>query len=636
MSLPEFIDVQIDGSWVRLRRDEDSFQLTSQRSKAPVTTAPMSSRPERPMFFQTSWVDGAAWWRPTMSEENRQSYFDATNMDCLETPGRVTPRSRATRGVEANLYVAHGLTYADGPVVLGATTLTDGTYRDIYERAGGSWSRDATVTAGLTSPVDMAYDPSDGWVYVAGTTAIARFNRATNTVNANWITGAPNGDGLVSIAKHYATGLMMVYDGERLVSIDKTTPGVNTIFNPGLGSDFITEMAAPSNRLLRLENLRFMVTAPSGVYLLRNEERNGTPECVVYRVERDAAGNWTGYQIADPIVGFIGTSIFYHLGSVMILGSHDWRRLLDNDSSKPWVSTLYHVTGSSIGAVGRPVGDGETVGQIVGSLDSRLLLSSPTTLWAYDAIRGGIHPLLDYDAAVYPIPSALFQAPDSSSRLETLVLGSQEWVRWLPPPYDYELATVANFGDDLTTYTLTSNPIDFGLPHETKTVVEVELTVDGSIDANQRWTLQLRADGGAWTTVLTSSQAFASASGLSVSGREIEYRLIYETKSASTKPAEVRSLGLHAHVGTMVRRMRLLVDGSDLQNVTNAPVDPEEVYDFFVNLMSNASPLLVRNNFQSYDQADWAETATPWLIEAVVIAKQNPNESSVQVQLVEA
>jgi hypothetical protein len=609
------------------------------------------SRPDSNSTYQTSWAAGARWWKPLISGQETDSYFQSSHMDTWSEPGKVVPTNQVVDAANTilndNCVIAVG---ANGAVyAIGQTDTTNAGLFDVYlwTPASNAFVRDTGQNSGTTTgddPVAMVYDPSDGYFYIINTDPeIVRFNPTTDVEDLAWIaTGFTTYLG-ANIFVH-SQGVMF-YSGDQVYSINKSAPSATSVFNDGMGPDFLTDITFAGTAPLIRKNLKLAINTPEGIYYVKNTRQGGQPVAYVFRVDRDSAGNFIGNPMATLPAGSVALSIAYHLGSVVISTSPDWQTIVKNDGTEAEI-VLYHITQGQMGALGSPLGGrsalDETPYALLGGQGSLLYLGGQKRLWIWDAVRGGLHSAWTWgtelaNGAYVSMANVL----DSASVPAMIFLGRDRIAR-IKNDTAADPDLVTNFGDDLTHYTLESNYFDVGLPMEEKQLNKVEILFDpatGTAQApNQLWELYISADDGAFALGASSSGAGDDATTgyalgwVSARGRIFRYRLVYQTKTA-VKNA-LKAIMVTFNTGEMVREWELILDGSEIMNVDNQMVAPEDFVTNMETLGAIYRVLAMYDNYQVPRSLDIAQSSADQRevkIVSVEIIKDAPTESLVRM-----
>ncbi len=618
----------------RYVRREVEQNLLSQ-SQDPLLT----SRADQRKFFQSSWSGGATWWKPLLVPELISTYFQSNHMDTWSEPGKVVPMNKVLETTDTNIQDSARLVVADTDLyAIGSTKVVDSTYFDVFKwvPASDAWIQETGYTSGINAAFSsMSFDNNDQFVYVLDTDTVARFHPSTTkSVNANWITGQNFSEGSV-VTTH--NGFMVVYDGNKLYTIDKGSPALDQIANDGLGPEFLRGMAHSAGaEVAKASEIDLMVGTPEGLYYVKNVYTAGQPTPYVFRVDLNAAGSWIVNPIATLPVGSVALNITYHFGSIIVSTSPDWRGVLKNVANYEVV--LYHVTQGGMGALGSVLGGrlevDESPFKLLRAEGPFLYFSGDKRLWVYDAVRGGFHIAFEFPT----VPggglwSDMAQVENSTGEILHIYTRRDRYaLQKISKVADPD--TVTNFGDDPTHYTLQSNVFDGNLPMELKELSKVAILHD-THEGNQEWIVQISPDDNTtFTTRLTASASgvFAEAELSGVTGYQFRYKLIYQTKDASR--IGLKAVLVTFTTGEMIAEWDMLLDGGELLNVDNKLQDEAAFYTSMSTLaaIDGVTTLIDNVTRQEQNVSDGA-TAEKVKVVGVEIVKDKPGESIVRVVL---
>lgn len=653
--MPTDFDVQIGTTKAKIRKTENGGytrrtirreienNLLSQ-SENPA----LQSRGDRPALYQTSWAGGSRWWKPLITPQDLTSYFRSNHIDAWSEPGRLVPMNKETSatatGIHGNCVIGVS---ADGSVyAIGSTNTTDSTNLDVYKwtPASNAFVRETTYMSGVddaAAPVAMAFDPSDGYFYVLASDGdIGRFKpTATVADDADYITGLTFYAGANIFLQN---SNLLFYNGDQIYTIDKTGPSATSRVNDGMGPDFLNGASFATGSIFK-KNINLAIATPEGIYYVKNTNQAGQPVAWVFRVERDAAGNWMLHPLATLPPGNVALGITYHLGQVVISASPDWSVVMANAASTFPEIDIYYLGAGGAGVLGSPLGNrnaDETPHNFLGSVGPYLYIGGQKRLWVYDGIRGGLHTAFEWaTAATKGGYRAMAQVADSDGDRAFGFIGegaSATVFGRVHMGLADDPDTVTNFGDDETHYTLTSNFFDGGLPMEEKELTKVAILREAG-DGDQEWTVQISADGGAFADALvhsTTGETYAEADLSGVRGRKFQYRVIYQTKDTKRTPLEALMVGFTT--GEQITEWDLMLDGTEMLNIDNTVQDEEEFYDAMKALAAQGAIIDFVDNMQEQGRESGDGAAVEVKVMAVEIVKSKPGESTVRVVLREA
>ena len=597
------------------------------------------SREDLNRFIQSSWSDGSTWWRPLIDENFRATYMYSTGVDAWSNPGVIkginhpNANSSATRGmvnISSTLYSPMATAPFKGQrnTIVGVSSTTNNPIR--YWN-GSAWA-DSTQNTTLATPWDIAYSPGDDRVYIVSSSAI------------RWVNGGDSGSGSItgSWVPDYGTtlvpgvtGAMHLWDGTTLRRVDAAGTALEDVTDDGLGRCVLSQVDA-SGGLLEPYKFRLAVGTSEGIYYVKNTYQKGQPQPWVFRVERDAAGNIISTPIATLPTGRLALSIGFAAGTPMIITTNEWDAALENTTN--YTTEVWSIFGGTLGLLGKIYARDpddfsdetvtETVALFLGTDGDLVMFGSTGGVWGYDTIRGGLHKLYD------SLPAHGAEHSYLHLEGEGLVQHGESTVANVRGTFDLPTSAL---GTDDDTMTLYSNWFDFNLPGEDKTITSVRTVTDetGNAATNQ-WRVYIIEDDGtvndiSHNHVNTQEQETAS---LSITSERFRYRLMYETTSASAKPAALTRVIVEAETGELVQGWQLTIDGTQFINVENEPQDPLDVFDSWVTLGQNSAVISFEDNFEAYDRSE--KTTHTVKIQAVQIQKSEPGESTVQVTLIDA
>ena len=648
--MPHF-DLTIDGTSAMVARGEGTFKERSIRTEitqnilSQAEGAGLVSRPDQPVMYQTDWSGGAKWWKPIIKGDEQNGYFRSNHMDLWSEPGKVVPTNQVVDGANTVLddNCVIGVGAAGAVYGIGSTADDVGGQADVYlwTPASNAFVKQTTYNSGVATgtPMAMVYDPSDGYFYIiAADDDIERFNPTTAAENANWITAGFTSYVGANIFLH--NGFLMFYSGDQIYTVTKATPAVTSVFNDGMGKEFLSDISFGGTNPLFRENLHLAVATPEGLYYVKNTRQGGQPQAWVFRVDLDAAGTWLGNPIAVLPLGSVALSIAHHLGSIVISASPNWRSVVANDTVEAEI-VLYHITQGSMGALGSVLGGrleiDETPHALMGAAGAQLFIGGHKRLWVYDGIAGGLHTPLTWTTELANGPYVAMAFVLDSASASCMIFIGRDRIARVKTEQNLDPDIVSAFGDDETHYTLESNYFDLGLPMENKEIVKVAAMVDAGT-TSQEWTVQLSTDDGAFADVVTHSTAAqygeaAVAAGVH-RGRLFRYKLIYQTKTAVKRA--LRAVLVTSNAGEMVREWEIMLDGASLLNVSNAIVRPAVFAEALRATAAKEQAISVVFNYQDEDaSADTGETVI-CKVQLVEIIKDKPDEAMIHVVLREA
>jgi hypothetical protein len=436
-----------------------------------------------------------------------------------------------------------------------------------------------------------------------------------------------------------SNGTLVSYNANvmRVVDDPLGTPSFTTIANDGMGKDFLSGRSN-TTPIAHNTDLTLAVATSDGIFYVKNVESAGLPEAWVFRVDRDSTGTYISTPITTLPRGTVALNLMWHLGSLIITATDDHRAAFENNvsTSGHFRVPFYHYTNPNTGLLGLPLGDAldESPLFLLGANGPDVYFGGLKRIWIYDAVRGGIHPLLEEPGSE---TDSVFKGwalvEDSAGDTRNLFLhkdGHAISTKLVNQATDVK--TVGTFGTDLVTHRLESNYIDFGLPLELKTLTNIDTYVEGT-DVDIQYTVQIEVDDGSFVTRHTTNGGFESTdiSDLDLQGYKFRYSISYETKDG-TLALPFKEIKIQATSGEFVRVWDLYIDGTYSKNIENVPQDPEAVSDTLFALYSQPGHVAFVPSFGNYEQDD--STSYQVKVQSVRTAKGYPGESVLHVQLV--
>lgn len=647
-------DISLDGISLRIDREtRDSYirgweRVSFQEQVVGATTREMAtSRPDLRVMHQTDWSGGATWWKPILSAETADYYYVSNNMNAWNTPGLVFPVNKLTLLTTATLKNTRLFRRWRNVYTLGTTkTQTTDCYDVLkWSPATGDWSvLDDDVSSATKSDTihDMITRVPTGFTFVLSKTKLNRFRLAAAEENVDWVDLDPDRSVCAGMRIMRNGRVMLYYNGE-IYECELTGSGVGAtgelveIADDGMGEDMLTQGTdfTADDKVFNENDIQLFDAGADGVYWVHNVHENGRARPWIFKLDRDA----TGADIVTPLgslpAGVVVLNAVLHLGSLVMTATPDLVHCLNNDMSRGFPRIdVYHYTQGYIGLIGsferKSTGATESPFRIMGSDGPVLFFGSHKQIWAYDAIKGGLHTWLNMP----DLATGVWRDLAESER--PLNYGPQYLINSNGITYRLELqqadpTTVAAFDTDDTTYYLESNYFDFQLPLEQKTLVSCAMQTE-ALNANQQYRLYVSVDDGAWTKVLTHTNATVSEASIatsSLTGRRFRYKFIFETKTAAIPG--VMAIEFKAQTGYMLPTWQLRFDAGSAVNAEGAPIRPEDVYDAFVTSAQKEVPVTLIDYFTSAERSDY-ETSTV-KFQNVQIIKNAPGEAIIEVAL---
>ena len=634
----------------------------------------LKSRPDIVEFLQDSWMQGSLFEKPKINTQNIAAYFDASHVDAVSVPGSVMPGRKVLTDAGLSINDAQSIIFEAEHVGDGAGMVTLGAsywYLAGWDGAFNVWTEvDPILVGTVPASADLIavtatranagtptadeiiyawfdngvvvefYTTNEGgsWAYNSFTPTLATAETLTFDVTT----------GLQGSAIWSDYDYLYIYNGDRIARFqtdDFTSSGDNNnvLINDGDGPDVFQPVQTGTPLIHKNHQVRAIDTS-EGIFYMKNTVKQGKVVCKAYRVDRDASGEYINYPLGTLPDGVTGINMTYHLSSVLISGVTNYRRAMLNQEYTP--VTLYHITDSSTGAVGTPLGpeiqddlpihwcgaDGETV-----------FLGGTIRIYEYDPRLGAIHPIYKWtDADVVGDGGGFYrmvtvEAAGASAGTGYLFQSSggannaQPWQLLL---CDGEWANGPQVDDSY----LESLYFDFGVPMEEKTVYELFYDID-DFRTGESIVVKVSADGGAYSTVKTITEGVDDDTDrIEISGPagyKFQYRIEFSDDDAqSTDPVtKLRAIGFAAFAGEMENILQFTINGWESINLENEVQSPKDVYDFFDALRETSTAITVTHTYGSLD-ADDVDTNT-YRIANVTVRKDSPAESLIDVTLVE-
>jgi len=647
-------DISLDGISLRIDRETPNSyvrgweRVSFQEQVVGATTREMAvSRPDIRYMHQTDWSGGATWWKPILSAETADYYYYCANMNAFGTPGMVYPVNKITllstaTTVKTRLLRRWRNQYAVGTTKTGTTDCYDMLK---WEPTTGDWElleSDVTSASKNATVFDMCTRVPTGWTYILTETKLNSFRLGTGEERVDWVDLDPD-CGVTSGLRIQRNGRIMVYRNGTVYECVLTGSGVGAtgaleeISDDGMGEDMLTQgqVFTESDKIGEMNDFQLFDAGADGIYWVHNVHENGRARPWIFKLDRDS----TGTDICTPLgslpAGVVALNMTIHLGSLVITASPDLVHTLNNKKSRGFPRVdVYHYSQGYIGLIGsfgrKSTGATESPFRIMGSDGPVLFFGSDRQIWAYDAIKGGLHSW-----RIMPtLTSGVWRDLGECERPVTL--GPQYLINGGGITYRMELeqadpTTVANFNTDDTTYYLESNYFDFQLPLEQKTLVSCAMQTE-ALNTNQQYRLYVSADDAAWQLVLTHTNATvteASVAASAITGRRFRYKFIFETKTAAIPG--VMAVQFAAQTGYMLPTWQLRFDCGAARNAEGQPIRPEEVYDSFVTSAQKEVPVTLIDYFTSAERSDYETYSVKF--QNVQIIKNTPGEAIVEVQL---
>ncbi len=638
-------DVTINGVEYMVTPGEEGYskdfvRVLLQQQQIPGVQDQFTSRPDIRPMFQTSWAGGMRWELPLVSAASIDVYGISEGFDMVTQPGNIYALP--------DIAGLAGGTINNNPFALAVDPETVYYFEDqkaslgIVEWDGSSFT---TLTndfgeGAAALPMSMCWDPNN-------LTAFAIFHEVGVSSTVRYVTPDSAGGAVISITDARCgsnimmhEGRLMVWDGNTLREITDPlgTPALVTIFNDGHGPEYLNGMVVnTTDPIIHWDfGVRLAVATAEGVYIVKNIIQNGLPTAFIYRVETTNDGQDIGAPIATLPQGLICLNVTWHLGSLILACSPDIHRVMQNDiSAAGHAETIFYQFSqeSGLGTIGSPQGPAfgtsqsiTTTSRFLGSIGSLLYIGGFERIWTYDAVRGGIHPLINTSQ------SAAFGQWGS---MAVTTDGSQEVLQFFhDDSMGLRLPRIDTAGKD-DTHSLDSVYFDGNLPGELKSIYAVTLMTDG-IQGNETWTLSLSADDAAFASVAvydtdndtTVRKEFSSVK----TGYRFRYRLAYTCSADVTTPSVVKGVIFWMVGGEMMTQWQFRLDLSDALNLKNKHVPLDTQWTNLETLGGLTTLVTLIDNYRSPENG---QTTHETRVSRVKLNRLTPSEGTAEVTLVE-
>lgn len=662
-------DVVLDGNNYRLARGEQQpyvrgFAHDAVEEKElfnPFLRGTMQSRGDFRSFRQTDWSGGQTWFLPTLPNSGGDTYYASSLMDAWSKPGNLVPLNQFTETADANLPFGGNIVRGeDGNWQL----ITDDTYTtdklvEQWSAAADAFASAGSFVSGIASAnhfsAKQVYDPSDQFTVAIGQGTTININ--SQELGKFDVEGA-TGSTVSSTEGHaaganifYWDGKVMVYDGDNIRELNsgKTAYEATAVTDDGLGYDVfmartgVADGAAIGaisigNNVVHHGAMNLAIVSDRGVFYVKHVNGERGIEARLFQVEVTETGTYIRSPIGRLPSGMAVLNLSWHLDSLLMIVTPDTWLLKENLSATGYLETqLWHYTQGSIGAIGtfeKMTGAGtpaESPYTFPFSKGAVQYISSHDKLWAYDAIRGGVHQVHQFSTDVVGGLWGGFEDEDSAGDLTTVFVGlnqyHQQKGRYSADPKTGSWAAGS--------YTLESNYFDFGVPLETKTLRSVHTLFEAG-SANETYYIDVEADdAGSWTTVATitcdngGSVVDTDLTGNAITGNRFRYRIRLQVDSGTNMP-EFRGLEFKAVTGEKRSTWTLTLDGTEITNVANVKQRPQDVYDQLVATAEKDGIVSFTDNFGKIEEDG---TAIDVRVDQALLLQNTEGESIIQVQL---
>ena len=587
---------------------------------ASLNESDFKSRPDIREFWQTSWTGGTQWEKPVYGPENRNTYYLGKNISTIDTPGSLQMgRKRAESSAPYTMNAMLAQQMGD-KVVMYYCSPTEGRFVE-WDPATDDWNTKSD-NAGHNNISPMAITARGDVAYcLLRNGRLVEWDTTGSSVTVTDLSSSvdPENGTAIWIDETY----LYTYDGDQIRRFDHTSSYTEdtTLFpiNDGDGPD-VYQPTAFTGYVEIFAGRRAIYTS-EGIWYAKNVLEQGQVVCKVYRVDRDASGAYILTPYGTLPEGVVGVDIAYHLGSLLISSVPNLSVAIDNDQHQR--CTIYHITGTSIGSIGSPLGGNspdETPYRFLGSDGDYLWIGGAERVWLYDARNGSIHPMhtaASSSAGCY-VTSASVTTTDGPARV-------------FVHSFDGDHVTL-NEGEWESTGWLESNYFDFDLPMESKSLdtIFLDLYDAGASDAFDAY---ISVDDGAWQLLAafaTDTLGHTEVSGYE--GYKFRYKLEWANATAGSNVPIVRSLGFRATAGDMQKVLQFTINGEESTNIENGVQDPYQVYLNMATLRDNKGIVQVTHRLAD---AEGTEVTHTNLKVASVTASLDGKEGHYDVVLVE-
>ncbi|KKM74829.1 hypothetical protein LCGC14_1396390 [marine sediment metagenome] len=611
--------------------------LQQQALQAGGSTTRSDMRP----IFQTSWAGGSRWENPLLHEANIDAYFISEGFDMISTPGDLVAIPDTVQSASTDTINDNTFTLARSPSIV--------YYFETQKANMGLIKYDGSTFAALTNdfgnnanalPIAMCWDPVLSTVFALfHEVGVATTIRFITPDSAGSLVGSPTGGYAPGANIFMHNGRLMVYTGVNLQEIGDPlgSPTTTTIFDDGMGGDYLDGMVdnASDPIIHKLWSCTLSVASAEGVWIVKNTIQQGLPTPFIYRIDRDQAGTDIGVPVATLPPGTVALDIYMHLGSLIISTTSDVATIMFNDISNfgHAQTTFYHYSKKNgLATIGSALGTvpDETVYKFLGADVARLWIGGFERRWIYDAVRGGLHPIMK--DSVSTGGGAWSSMVRTSLSTEDIYMFGHEGSSGSGGSEVQHVALHRDEAGNAMTHEIESPYFDGGLPAELKEIISVTLMTDG-IQANETWTVTFAADDAAFG----SSEVFDTDNdttvtnnlGTPLSGYRFRYKLAYTASADISTPSVVKGIVIRMVQGEFLQQWRMKLRMSDSANVGNKVVRGETQQTNLEALSVNQSVVTFIDNYRQ------TAATTQVRVQSALIDKSSPNQGEVDVVLVE-
>jgi hypothetical protein len=669
---PNKWDITLDGNKYKILKGEESsgyqhawqhVSVNEQERFSPITRGNMQSRPDLRGFVQSDWSGGQTWFKPTLPNQDGDTFFSASLFDTWSKPGNLLPLNDVTDTPQTALdRSGHILVDKDGDLY----TTSDVDFGDgdrenwIWNPASNNFIEDPFDTQALTTAktfihsmlltgkIDFGYTMGQPTNETADLAMMAYFSPGTSTHEADYISPTTGVTGMQETWQIAPGSSMLFFDGELMVYNGDTIQlvsdpgGFTPVTDDGQDEDMLwyastLKASGATTDIVAQGSINLAVATERGIYYVKNVRApNGLPQARIFRVEVTDAGTYVRSPVGTLPDGMMCLNIRWHMDSLLMITTTDWGELRTNDRGEQYLRTqLWHYTRGSIGAVGtfdgaqNPAESPLYFNKMEGTA---IYIASDQRMWVYDATRGGLHQAWDYPTSFASgYISSAPQLDSAGDAIDVYVGNNRFAVQKRPQFADPKTGSWA-----AGSYTLVSNYINFGVDLEDKQLTEVVCLFEKGTSA-ATFFIDIQADdSGSWTTVATMTgdnggvPISTDITANNLTGNRFQYRIRYQV-SSGTERLEFRGIKLSALSGKTVEVWDLMLDGTEIVNVENEKQDPNVV---FGNLKTTAEKEVFVSFTDHYGRSDTdVDSAVDVRVDQCVASKADQHEAVWQVRL---